>query len=193
MLFSGSFPEKGDDKVIVTLSAQSAAALTNVENIQRWRVDPTMTRGSKNSNDSKAFSFSFSAKRKYAKSKATKPKMKTTQKKKGKKNSEKEKKEKTENKKTIHVLSVDDLRPRDIGRTEQGRNTVRALVVSILDADKAKFPKSPIFDGDGVCRMKFEGAANFTWPQIREGSPGAIECLSFGKQAMAMDGNGMFV
>lgn len=157
----------------IFLSKDSADILAKIDGIKRWRVQPPMVRGGrKGSKDESVM--------KGVKSKLRQPACKKKCKTKAPK-VKKEKKSKTKHAKSRcnveEKKAVDDFKPDDIRRSDDGRETIRAWLQDIYEIDLVTFPMSKLFDEEGRCRMKFDGAKKFQLPQLLEAAPMAIECM----------------
>ena len=160
----GQDPEDGDGDVKIVLTDASASALAHVHGMKKWRVGPTMTRGSKAVTSVKGV----------LSQKMPAPKMKKV--KVTKMLKPRKKKEKTE--KPV-VATVDPGAWSEISfrRTPQGREAIKSVMLELWEQDKAAHPHSPVFDDSGRCRMKFQGASNFKWEEILEASGKCMEQL----------------
>ena len=89
--------------------------------------------------------------------------------------SKKQKKKKKYN--IPEVKGADEVIHSDIRRTPEGRSMIMLLVQNLYEVDQHVHPRAPVFDSDGRCRLKFEGASMFTWEAILEEAPAAMESM----------------
>lgn len=152
--------------MVIRLSQASADVLSHIDDIKKWRVQPTMTRGAK----------AMSSKRAPFKLNLPKSKAKAKPKQKGK-----------GKKKASHdeVLAPEDFKCQDFTRNEQGHITIRACVSDLYSVDQKIFPTIPLFNAEKKCRMKFEGAMNHTWPEILDIVPYAFEHMCFDRKILS--------
>ena len=61
-----------------------------------------------------------------------------------------------------------------------GRDRIRAVFQELHILDQQAFRDTPTFSPEGVLRMKFDGASNFTWEQVLSASAKAMENMYFG-------------
>ena len=66
-------------------------------------------------------------------------------------------------------------------RSAPGRAAIQRALDEINVKDQAMFQKTPMFDLEGKCRLKLEGASQFSWDALREAAPEMLECMYFGK------------
>ena len=189
MISLGTEPESGDGFFKVKLSEESGNVLAKIEGIKRWRVQPTMVRGSKTpGTGALKLTFNrFGARRrkkdgqqKAGKKKATNPKTKT---KKVAKKEEGSSKEKEKGKSKGHVPEIkapDELEAQDIRRTPEGRKAICSIMEHIYEIDLQNFPAAPVFDSQGICRMKFPNADTFRWMDLLNASGHALEAMRLG-------------
>lgn len=75
------------------------------------------------------------------------------------------------------VKTAGEISPHDIRRTPEGRMVIQRLIDELHDMDLEVFPSSPVFDEQGKCRMKFEGATSFTLDRFRGACGEALESM----------------
>lgn len=168
-------PVNGDDEVRIEPSQESADCLARVPGIHRWRVEPTMTRGSKAAGLSKK----SLSKAKPGKKQTTKRKAKGNRKS-TKKTTKKSKKSKA--KKDTLIVEY-EMCEADFRRTPYGRSRIESVFEDLQKLDEKAFRDSPTFTSEGVLRMKFENANSFTWKDILEDSAKAIENMQLDKHS----------
>lgn len=154
----------------IKLTPESAEVLSRVEGLQRWCVDPTMTRGSKKEKDS------ITAKE-TGLPKVTKE-SKSTKKKPGIVHASNPFKKKKIKAPKVKKLETSEISAATIRRTVAGREAIKVLMEKLFESDCNAFGSAPAFSSDGTCRMKFEGAEKFTWDGILSVAPKAIEWMS---------------
>lgn len=138
----------------IKLSAESGDVLTRVEGMKRWHVMPTMTRGSKQ-----------------AQKGVPRPKAdhvhdaETSKAKRQKKNPVK-----------ANLLHV-DIGAEHITRSQSGAETIRTIMTEIQRLDESIYSAAKMFEDNGTCRMKFEGASLMNWETILEKSPEAFSAM----------------
>ena len=177
LLYPGEEPEAGDGKMKITLSQESADMLVLLEEMRKWRVQPTMTRGANSVKTKPTHVKSFvgvDVKKKRRRGMKVKKELK-------------EKKEKKKKKKHIpanstkdnvqEIKAADDIEEKDIRRGPGGQANIRILVQDLYDTDRQLFPKNPCFDEHGKCRMSFQGASLRTWEEILDASPATMESM----------------
>ena len=190
-LGAGVEPDAGDGRVLITLSESSAEVLTKVDGIKRWRVQPTMVRGSRSTQGVPVPRVGVSQR---LKGRSRKTKAKSAKAKKNAQAGPKSKHGKVTGtgkgimqkgtKKTVHkgaaipeVKAPGDITVDDIRRSDDGREAIKLLVQELYEIDMEKNPASPVFDAAGHCRMKFEGASDYTWQCLLDAAPQAMESL----------------
>eukprot|EP00435_Cladocopium_sp_Y103_P032820 s4175_g8.t1 len=168
-------PKHGDGKMKIILSDASADALSRVQGMKQWRVGPTMTRGSNKALDELPAPPKPDVKKRKAKA-AAKPA------------ATKESKEKKP-KKAEPAISL-DMGPDAFARKHPSRpQACKDFLEELLRIDKAAFHGVPLFNAEGVCRMKFDGAEKVTLSEVSRLAPNALEHMyrhvrkhkSFGK------------
>ena len=152
------WPEDGAGEVKVVLTQESALVLPKIPEMRRWQVQPTMTRGAK------------AAAKKFAEMKEVKPKAKSGP-------TSKVRKHRTKKDAKISQVMplLDEENPSMFRRTPQGRERIRMMMEDLLKLDQKVFPKSPVFDEEGTCRMKFQGADMYNWSGVLDNAGGAFE------------------
>ena len=68
-----------------------------------------------------------------------------------------------------------DIGPGSIGRNQAGSEAIRTLMEENQRIFEARFPNIRLFDDNGACRMKFDGAQKVTFADIVAGSPEAFD------------------
>ena len=168
----GEHPTDGDGNLVVTLTKNSAEALAKVESLAGWKVLPTMTRGSGCS--AAAASLLPQA--------APKSKSATTSNNTGKRAADKDNKKIKKPK--LAVLKPEkpekELTEDSIRRTKEGREAIQSILKEIKVLDENLHARAPTFTSTGQLRMKFEGANQFTWEMLLDGSGKTFESLHFG-------------
>lgn len=154
--------------MIVKLEEESSAVLARVPSLTRWRVAPTMVRGSKSAS-SEAISkgqIHFSAMQ-----------FRRGSKKNGKKNAKKKtsKDKKKKTKQPKHALPEKELSASSLRRTTAGRAAIVSLVKRLNELDCEKNPGNPCFDDGGFCQIKFDGADTLQWEDMLQKAPDAFE------------------
>lgn len=141
----------GDGKCTVTLTAASARVLEKVPGLQKWKVSPPMSRGSK-------MPPAVNANPKAKAVKIPKAKSKKPQK---------------------IIISAGEVTENDIRRTKQGRDAIRSFMKQLLELDDHFNGTTPVFDfkEGGVCRMQFPGAEKMKWEELLEKSPLCFESM----------------
>ena len=56
--------------------------------------------------------------------------------------------------------------PENIRKSTAGKGIIEAMMVKILEVDKAKFPNRPVFTAHGSCRMKVGKCEGKSWENI---------------------------
>ena len=182
----GNEPDEGDGKVSLVLSESSGELLSKVDGVKRWRVQPTMVRGWKKTN-AVPLHVGKGIKSKLRRSK----RVAQSRKAKGSKTQKEQKEQKedgnasqTQNKKKSghipQVKTAADVTADDIRRSVDGHEAIRMVVQDIYEIDLKSFPSNPVFDAQGRCRMKFEGASSYTWSEVLQASPEAFEAMHLG-------------
>ena len=171
----GTEPETGDGKVTVVLSEKCDDVLGKLENIKRWRVQPTMVRGSMKT-PADMGSSSLAAKLGKMHHSAKKP-AKKVQQKALKKPTTTSKTKKKSSHNVAEIKSADELTAQDFGRDATGEESIRLFVQHLYDTDLEMNPKAKVFDAEGQCRLKFDGASKFKWPALRDCAPRALEAM----------------
>ena len=171
----GIEPEHGDGKVVITLSEKSGEVLSKVDDIRRWRVEPTMLRGWKQVRGGAPPPGPSSLGSVIA---SAKPKASTRAKKKVA--------AEVSDMKTAVEVNANDAR-----RTPAGRSAIMLLVEDLFEADRAAFASAPCFGADGTCRLKFDGASNWRWAELLSAAPDTLECMSLGKRIEATISNNL--
>ena len=82
-------------------------------------------------------------------------------------------------KETVPV-EEEELGDASIRRTQQGRDNIKKIMKNLFELDKAVFPNAPAFDTLGRCRLKFQGADSYLWPDLLEASGRTFECMYLG-------------
>ena len=180
----GKQPLDGDGKVKVTLSEESSDVLAKVPDLKKWRVAPTMTRGSRAAykdqiERAKAHMGTMQVKMQ-KKLKAKKDSVKKNQKaekKAEKKKLKKQEKKEAKAKSKLADLSTEDLSAAHFRRTSAGRAAIKLLMTELHALDCKQFGQSPCFDGSGHCRLKMDGASTVTWDEIHATSPAVMESM----------------
>ena len=133
----------------MVLTQDSADALARVQSVEPWLVAPTMLRGAKKVPDMLGL-----PKKKEAKIKALK-KVDLV--------------EEMNPKKKPDVPEVNDLTHKDFRRSQKGAQNMKLKLDHLYQLDREAFPNNPTFDfTTGKCRMKYEPAQQWTWPEMRE-------------------------
>ena len=161
--------------VRLKVTEQSAQVMPLVEGMTKWRVAPTMTRGSKAcyQDQVKKAKVHFSAMQ-------VRKKMNAAKAKKVKKDKSKQKKEKKEKKAKPSKQKVSlpaKVGPESIRRTSEGRSVIRAIMKELYDLDCQSFPQEPCFNAEGFCRVKFDGANTLEWSEMLDNAPACLECV----------------
>jgi len=178
MRSSGTEPDEGDGKVRLLLSESSGELLSKVDGVKRWRVQPTMVRGWKKTNSiplhvGKGCIKSKLKRGTHASKKGLKSKKETQD--------EDETLSKTKKKKADshipQVKTASDVTADDIRRSVDGHEAIKLVFQEIYEIDAKTFPSNPVFDSQGCCRLKFEGASSFTWSEVLKASPLALEAM----------------
>lgn len=156
----------------IHLTVQSAEALTRVESMRLWEVQPAMTRGRKTA----SASAKTKTTRKFAR-RRRKPQYKVGEngvpvlvqrpKKSRKKGAKKEKPK----------VLTEDPTAKDFRRSSKGSKLIREMLKDFRELDCWAFASSPIFDHSGQCRMKYPPAADVTFQDIVENGPACVEML----------------
>ena len=177
--FWGSPPTDGGGRFEIVLTEDSAEVLAKTENLTRWKVPHTMTRGSKNAGTEAAQKTRTRVVTLVSKFAKKVEKSKAAKKKKAKKDKKekKEKKEKPEKEDKESVPASEALGPDDIRRTPAGHAAILKMMESLFDLDVEKFGSAPAFNDDGTCRMKFDGAHTITWNAVYKASPKVFESM----------------
>ena len=152
--------EEHDHGMNITLTKESAEALTKVEDVELWTVGHTMVRGSNRALGGSG-NVDFSGQKKSG----TVPKPKAKRKRKVEEVEEQQ-----------EPMNADLFR-----RSAPGRAAIQRALDEINVKDQAMFQKTPMFDLEGKCRLKLEGASQFSWDALREAAPEMLECMYFGK------------
>ena len=130
-----------------------------MDEVRRWRVEPTMLRGWKQVRGAAPPPGPSSLGSVIAKSKtATKAKKKVAA--------------EVKEMKTAAEVTANDVR-----RTPSGQSAIMLLVEDLFEVDRATFPSTPAFGADGTCRLKLDGASNFRWAEILSAAPDTLECM----------------
>lgn len=74
-------------------------------------------------------------------------------------------------------VPAEELSASVIRRNNKGRAAIIELVQALMDKDDETFPDTPVFAEDGRCRLRFDGAENITWLEIRDGAAAAFEIM----------------
>ena len=155
----------GNGFVQITLSDASTDVLSRVEGMRKWHVGPTMLRGSQKSLDD-----------------LPKVKAKQDSNTDGKQN-KKDMKDKKLKKQKTKTLPAETSVPLDITVETLSRgnplrhDAIKNLLREIFHLDTQLFGQSPLFDGNGKCRMKFIGADQVSINQILDQSSLAFETM----------------
>jgi hypothetical protein len=146
----------------IVLSNASADALSRVQGMKQWRVGPTMTRGSNKTLDELPVAPKPDPKKRKAKA-AAKP-------------CAKDKKAKTSEPAVSLDTGADAFARKNPSRPQACRHFLEEL----LRLDKAAYGSVPLFNDEGFCRMKFEGAEKVTLTEVLKHAPAALEqmCLA---------------
>lgn len=153
------WPEDGGGEVKVVLTEECCSVLEKIPEMRRWQVQPTMTRGAK-------------AAAKKLEIKAVKPKSKPGPLKPA------VKKHRIKEKKLKPVITCQDsveITASMFRRTPQGRERIKMTMEDLLKLDQKAFPKCPVFDEEGTCRMKFQGSDRFNWAGVLDNAGSAFE------------------
>ena len=161
----------------IVLSEEAADALSRVPNLKQWRVGPTMTRGSNKALDELPVPPKIDNKKRKAKA-AAKPVAK-------------EKKAKISEPVVSLEMGVDSFARKHPARPQACRHFLEEL----LRLDTAAYGSIALFNSQGVCRMKFEGAEKVTLTDVLNHAPAALEhmCLALAWQLMALVFQVLFV
>ena len=146
----------------IVLSDAAADALSRVQSMKQWRVGPTMTRGSNKALDELPIPPKLEPKKRKAKA-AAKP-------------CAKEKKAKPSEAAVSLEMAPDVFARKNSTRPQACRNFMEEL----LRIDKAAYESIPLFDANGFCRMKFEGAEKVTLTDVVNNASAALAnmCLA---------------
>lgn len=175
------------DDMVVHLTEASALALEKVGSLELWTVMPTMVRGAKPDMDGPGPALPATTVKVTHKT-ARRFQCKKRQKAESKNVSEVKKRiDKKEGVRKKRAKKVEDgtvdntvLDAQSYRRTAHGRDMIMKRMQELLKMDSKAFPQHPIFDVNGCCRMKLQGADSFKWEQIRDGTPSCLDTLPFG-------------
>ena len=160
------------------MSESSGELLAKVDGVKRWRVQPTMVRGWKKVHAMPLSMGKGSVKAKLKKATKVAKKVLKTKKANEDESDPKKKKKASEPKSHIpEVKSAGDVTEDDIRRNADGHQAIKLLLQEIYEIDGKCFPSNPVFDSQGCCRLKFEGASSYTWSEVLEASPLALEAM----------------
>ncbi len=67
-----------------------------------------------------------------------------------------------------------------IRRNVEGRKKIREIMIDLHAKDCNAFGKAPLFDSEGFCRMRFEGANKVSWSEILEAAPECFDRMCLG-------------
>lgn len=163
------------------LSEESGNVLANIPKLKLWRVQPTMTRGTKAADAGKLTTLSAKVTGDGKKEHKSKTKKKEEKKQKKNKSKKSKKSKKDEDGHIPETKAPNDITANDIKRTAEGRQAIAMIVQEIQEIDADHFPDYPIFDKHGRCRMDFPGAIDFTWAEILSESGSAVQGMHLGK------------
>lgn len=158
----GYWPKDGGGDVQITFTKQSVDVIAKVVNMKGWVVAPTMTRGAKKVGATLAGNMSQLGPNVPKPAKRVKKKIL-----------------KPQPKETVPV-EEEELGDASIRRTQQGRDNIKKIMKNLFELDKAVFPNAPAFDTLGRCRLKFQGADSYLWPDLLEASGRTFECMYLG-------------
>eukprot|EP00435_Cladocopium_sp_Y103_P026569 s3829_g6.t1 len=172
-------PSEGGGRFEIVLTEDSAEVLTKTENIKKWKVPHTMTRGSKNAGtepiqktQKRVIKLVSKFAKKVEKSKAAKKKKSKKEKKEKKEKPQKEEKAGKKSAPAAEALGPDSIR-----RTAAGHAAILKKMEILFDLGAEKFVAAPAFNDDGTCRMKFDGANKITWREVYKVSPKVFESM----------------
>lgn len=150
----------------VTLSAESAAAMSNIHEVDVWDVGPTMVRGQ--GGKAKSLLEKKALKPAGPRIRVSRFSVRCRQ-----KRGAKEKKTKAE---AVAATCPEKPDASHYRRSSLlGKMAIQVQLKRLYSIHQKSFPSSPIFDVAGRCRMTFEGASTMTWKEICEEAP---ECIS---------------
>ena len=157
-----SEPENTGGFFNVTLSEQSAKALWKLDGLELWDVGHTMVRGAKKVQpEDPAGSDMLSGKKKAPKRKAkAKPSASAA-----------------DEGQATAVAEAGELTEDSFRRNAEGRDNIKRIMREIFLLDSHVCPNAPVFNLEGICKLKCAGASSVTWEQILQASPDAVECL----------------
>lgn len=153
----------------IKLSEESARKLLRLPEIELWDVAPTMVRGSHGHKPGK----DLSKKQLVWNS--------------GKGGSKKTLEQKASRKRKARVLFADSMAPDKedekvcIRRNVEGRKTIREMMTNLHATDCSKFGNAPMFDSEGLCRMRLDGAKKVSREEILEAAPGCFDHMCLGE------------
>ena len=166
-------PEEHTGTVNVCLDTKSAEALVKVESLTLWKVTPTMRRGQKSSHAVEASQLPNS---RVPRRRLVKGRGKGRGKGKGRKLKVKDKKGSAGG---VDEVLLDPPGSNDYRRSERGRKLLQEDLRLLRNLDAEVFPKNPLFDTTGHCRMRSEQAKNTTWDEILHNAPACVELMFF--------------
>lgn len=163
------------------LSEASAAVLSKVETMRKWKVAPPMTRGSHATSTEDILGAPKRGRKK--KTKVLKEKSRKIHTKKAKK-----KLRRTKAKKSAEETMMESKKPKvhtelteaSFRRNRDGRAAVMLAMQELYELDNHENPNYPCFNDLGFCRLKFDGAEKLKWEDMLDASPKALECMHLG-------------
>ena len=72
---------------------------------------------------------------------------------------------------------INEVTAEDFRRTAKGRQMIRDVFSQLLTIDSCSNPRNPLFDSEGMCRMKYEPARCTKQKDILEWVPQCVELL----------------
>lgn len=152
----------------IELSPESAHKLLRLPEIELWDVAPTMVRGSHGHKPGKDLS------KKQLVWNSGKGQKKALE-------------QRASRKRKAKVLFQDSMAPDkedenvSIRRNMEGRKAIRDMMKNLHATDCSLFANAPMFDSEGFCRMRLDGADKVSWEEILQAAPECFDRMCLGE------------